>query len=220
MMSRVDLEETAVRVAREVRYLKALVLINLVYGVVAFGISISAIVTAVAPVFSMNLSALPSILAPQSLLTIGFAAVILALAARWFSHSAEMFDAVDDLGKARDRMAASHDEEGRAEQVVGMIVELLSYYRQHQDSIRAFRTLGKVSGLMFIGLGSLGLLQAILVSPANVAQSLLGLAATLPPGLAGIYISYSLGKYQDNWDPRLIAASEAEKELRKLLDRP
>jgi len=219
-MSRVDLEGTAVRVAREVRYLKALVLINLVYGVVAFGISISAIVTAVAPVFSMNLSALPSILAPQSLLTIAFAAVILALAARWFSHSAEMFDAVDDLGKARDRMVTSRDEEGPAENVVGMIVELLSYYRQHRESIRAFRTLGKVSGLMFIGLGSLGLLQAILVSPANVAQAILGLAATLPPGLAGIYISYSLGKYQDTWDPRLIAASEAEEELRKLLDRP
>jgi len=220
MMSRVDLEGTAVRVAREVRYLQALVLINLVYGVVAFGISISAIVTTVAPVFSMNLSTLPSILAPQSLLTIAFAAVILALAARWFLHSAEMFDAVDDLGKARERMVTSHDEEGRAEHVVGMIVELLSYYRQHRDSIRAFRILGKVSGLMFIGLGSLGLLQAILVSLANITQAVLGLAATVPPGLAGIYISYSLGKYQDTWDPRLIAASGAEEELRKLLDKP
>mgnify|MGYP007042366058 CR=1 FL=1 len=219
-MSRVDLEGTAVRVAREVRYLKALVLINLVYGVVAFGISISAIVTAMAPVFSMNLSTLPTILAPQSLLTIAFAAVILALAARWFGHSAEMFDAVDDLGKGRDRMVASHDEEGRAEQIVGVIVELLSYYRQHRDCIRAFRTLGKVSGLMFIGLGSLGLLQAILVSPANITQALLGLAATIPPGVAGIYISYSLGKYQDSWDPRLIAASEAEEELKRLLERP
>ncbi len=219
-MSRIDLEETAARVAREVRYLKALVLINLVYGVVAFGISISAIVTTLAPVFSMDLSTLPSILVPQSLLKIAFAAVIIALAARWFSHSAEMFDAVDDLGKARDRMVNSHDEEGRAEQVVGMIVELLSYYRQHRDSIRAFRTLGKVSGLMFIGLGSVGLLQAIFASPANITQALLGLAATLPPGLAGIYISYSLGKYQDSWDPRLIAASGAEEELRKLLDRP
>ena len=220
MMSRVDLERTAVRVAREVRYLKALVLINLVYGVVAFGISISAIVTTVVPIFSMNVSALLSILAPQSVLTIAFAAVILALAARWFIHSAEMLDAVDDLGKARDRMVTSNDEEGRAEHVVGMIVELLSYYRQHRDSIRAFRILGKVSGLMFIGLGSLGLLQAILVSPANIAQAILGLAATLPPGVAGIYISYSLGKYQDTWDPRLIAASGAEEELRKLLDRP
>ncbi len=219
-MSRVDLEETAVRVAREVRYLKALVLINLVYGVVAFGISISAIVTAVSPVFSMNLSTLPSILAPQSLLTIAFAVVILALAARWFFHSAEMLDAVDDLGKARDRMVTSHDEEERAERVVGMIVELLSYYRQHRDSIRAFRVLGKVSGLMFIGLGSIGLLPAIFVSPANLQQAILGLAATLPPGVAGIYISYSLGKYQDTWDPRLIAASGAEEELRKLLNTP
>jgi len=219
-MRRVDLEETAARVAKEVRYLKALVLINLVYGVVAFGISISAIVTRLAPVFSMDLSALPSILAPQSLLKIAFAAMIIALATRWFSHSAEMFDAVDDLGKARDRMVNSHDEEGRAEQVVGMIVVLLSYYRQHRDSIRAFRILGKVSGLMFIGLGSLGLVQAIFASPVNITQALLGLAATLPPGLAGIYISYSLGKYQDSWDPRLIGASAAEEELRKLLDRP
>ncbi len=220
MMSRVDLEGTAVRVSREVRYLKALVMINLVYGVVAFGISISAIVTAVAPVFSMNLSTLPSILTPQSLMTIAFAAVILALAVRWFSHSAEMFDAVDDLGRARDRMVTSHDAEERAENVVGMIVELLSYYRQRRDSIRAFRILGKVSGLMFIGLGSLGLLQAIFASPTNITQAILGLAATLPPGVAGIYISYSLGKYQDTWDPRLIAASGAEEELRKLLDRP
>ena len=220
MMSRVDLEGTAVKVAREVRYLKALVLINLVYGVVAFGISISAIVTAVVPILSMNVSALLSILAPQSVLTIAFAAVILALAARWFIHSAEMLDAVDDLGKARDQIVNSDDAEGRAEHVVGMIVELLSYYRQHRDSIKAFRTLGKASGLMFIGLGSLGLLQAILVSPANIAQAILGLAATLPPGVAGIYISYSLGKYQDTWDPRLIAASGAEEELRKLLDRP
>jgi hypothetical protein len=218
MMSRVDLERTAVRVTREVRYLKALVLINLVYGVVAFGISISAIVTALTPVFSMNLSALPSILAPQTLLTIAFAAVILALSARWFFHSIEMLDAVDDLGKVRDQRVTSNDE-GRAEHVVGMIVELLSYYRQHQDSIRAFRILGKASGLMFIGLGALWLLQAILVSPANVAQALLGLAATLPPGVAGIYISHSFGKYQDTWDPRLIAASGAEEELRKLLDR-
>ncbi len=220
MVSRVDLEGTAVRVAKEVKYLKALVLINLVYGVVAFGISISTIVTAFTPVFSMNLSTLPSILAPQSLLTIAFAAVILALAARWFSHSAEMFDAVEDLGKARGQTVASCDEEGRAEHVVGMIVELLSYYRQHRDSIRAFRILGKVSGLMFIGLGSLGLLQTTLVSPANITQAILGLAATLPPGVAGIYISYSLGKYQDTWDPRLIAASGVEEELRKLLDRP
>lgn len=219
MMSRVDLERTAVRVAKEVKYLKALVLINLVYGVVAFGISISAIVIALTPVFSMNLSALPSILAPQSLLTIAFAAAILALAARWFFHSAEMLDAVDDLGKARDQIVTSNDE-GRAEHVVGMIVELLSYYRQHRDSIRAFRILGKVSGLLFIGLGSLGLLQAIFASPTNIAQAILGLAATLPPGAAGIYISYSLGKYQDTWDPRLIAASGAEQELRKLLDRP
>jgi len=219
-MSRVDLEETAVRVAREVRYLKALVLINLVYGVVAFGISISAIVTAVSPVFSMNLSTLPSIFAPQPLLTIAFASVILALAARWFFHSAEMLDSVEDLGKARDRIVTSHDEEGRAERVVGMIVELLSFYRQHRDSIRAFRVLGKVSGLMFIGLGLLGFFQAITVSPANIAQAILGLAATLPPGVAGIYISYSLGKYQDTWDPRLIAASGAEEELRKLLDTP
>lgn len=220
MMSRVDLERTAGKVAREVRYLKALVLINLVYGVVAFGISISAIVTVVSPVFSMSLSALTSVLTPHSLVTIGLAAVILALASKWFVHSAEMLDAVDDLEKARDQIMTSHDEGGRAEYVVGVIVELLSYYRQHRDSIRAFRILGKVSGLLFIGLGLLGLVQAVLVSTANIAQAILGLAATAPPGLAGIYISYSLGKYQATWDPRLIAASRAEEELRRLLDMP
>ena len=219
-MNRDNLERTAVKIAREVRYLKALVLINLVYGVVAFGISISTIVTAILPLFSMSLSTLTLILAPHSLLTIALAAVILALAARWFSHSAEMLDAADDLGKARDQMMTSHGEEVRAEHVVSMIVELLSYYRQHRESIRAFRILGKVSGLLFIGLGSIGLLQAVLVSPANITQAVLGLAATIPPGLAGIYIAYSLGRYQDAWDPRLIAASRAEEELRRLLDRP
>jgi hypothetical protein len=168
----------------------------------------------------MSLSTLTLILAPHSLLTIGLAAVILALAARWFSHSAEMLDAADDLGKARDQIMTLHGEEVRAEHVVSMIVELLSYYRQHRESIRAFRILGKVSGLLFIGLGSIGLLQAVLVSPANITQAVLGLAATAPPGLAGIYISYSLGRYQATWDPRLIAASTAEEELRRLLDMP
>lgn len=220
MLNRDNLERTAAKVVREVRYLKALVLINLVYGVVAFGISISTIVTAILPVFSMNLSTLPSILAPYSLLTIVFAAVILVLAARWFSHSAEMLDAVDNLGEASDKTMTSRDEEARAEHVVGVIVELLSYYRQHRESIRAFRILGKASGLLFIGLGSIGVLQAVFVSPANITQAVLGLAATIPPGLAGIYISYSLGKYQDTWDPRLIAASGAEWELRKLLEAP
>ena len=176
--------------------------------------------TAVVPALDMSQSTLTSLLAPHCLLTVTLAAVIVALAAKWFSRSAEMLDAVDDLGKARGQVSASHDEEGRAEHVVGIIVELLSYYRQHRESIRAFRILGKISGLLFIGLGAIGLLQAFFFSPSNIVQAVLGLVATVLPGLAGIYISYSLGKYQDAWDPRLIAASRAEEELRELLDRP
>ena len=52
-----------------------------------------------------------------------------------------------------------------------------------------------------------------------MTEAVLSLAATIPTGLAGVYISHSLGKYQDAWDPRLIGASKAEEELKRLLER-
>jgi len=55
--------------------------------------------------------------------------------------------------------------------------------------------------------------------PASMTEAVLSLAATIPTGLAGVYISHSLGKYQDAWDPRLIGASKAEEELKRLLER-
>lgn len=219
-MNRDNLERTARKVAREVRYLQALVLINLIYGAVALGMSISAIVTTISPAFSMDLSALNSVLTLQSVATVALAAVILGLAGRWLIHTAEMFDAVENLEKPRAGMMAAQDAEARAERVVGLIVELLSNYREHRGSIRAFRILGKASGLLFIGLGFLGLIQTLLASPNNINYAVLNLAATIPPGLAGLYISHSFGKYQDAWDPRLIGASRAEEILKKLLEGP
>lgn len=219
-MRRDNHEAIALKVAREVRYLQALVLINLIYGAVALGMSISAIVTTISPAFSMDLSALNSVLTLQSVATVALAAVILGLAGRWLIHTAEMFDAVENLEKPRAGMMAAQDAEARAERVVGLIVELLSNYREHRGSIRAFRTLGKASGLLFIGLGFLGLIQTLLASPNNITYAVLNLAATIPPGLAGLYISHSFGKYQDAWDPRLIGASRAEEELKKLLEGP
>ena len=219
-MSRVDLEGTARRVSREVRYLQAVVLINLIYGAVALGISVSAILVTISPVFSMDLSALNSFLTFQSVATVVLATVILVLVARWLIHCAEMFDAVEDLEKARGEMMTAQDAEERSERVVGLIVELLSRYREHRSSIRAFRALGKASGLLFIGLGFLGLVQTLLVSPANITHAALNLAATIPTGLAGVYISHSFGRYQDAWDPRLIGASRAEEELKRLLEGP
>lgn len=219
-MNRDSLERTTGKVTREVRYLQALVLINLIYGAVALGLSISAIVATISPAFSVGLSGLDSVLTLQSVATVALAAVILGLAGRWLVHTAEMFDAVENLEKPRDEMMAAQGAEERDERVVGLIVELLSNYREHRESIRAFRMLGKASGLLFIGLGFLELVQSLLVSPANIAHITLNLAATIPTGLAGVYISHSFGKYQDAWDPRLIGASRAEEELKKLLEKP
>lgn len=218
-MGRVDLEGTAREVLREVRYLQALVLINLIYGAVALGISISAIVAVVSPMFSVGLSALISVLTPQSEATVIVAAVILGFVAKWFGHSIEMLDAVENLEKPRGEVAAARNAEERDESVVGLIVELLSNYREHQGAIRAFRILGKASGLLFIGLGLLELSQALLVSPASITNAVLNVAATVPTGLAGIYISHSFSKYQDAWDPRLVEASKQEEELKRLLER-
>ena len=219
-MRRFNLEGIAGKAVREVRYLQALVLINLVYGAVALAICISAIVTTISPVFSMDLSALNSLLTPQSVVTVVLATVILGLVGRWFIHSGEMFDAVENLEKARGEVMTAHDAEGRNERVISLIVELLSNYREHRGSIRAFRVLGAASGLLFIGLGLLTFFQTLLVTPANMTQAVLNLAATIPTGLAGVYISHSLGKYQDAWDPRLIGASKAEEELKRLLEMP
>jgi hypothetical protein len=160
------------------------------------------------------------VLTLKSIGTIILAAIILSLVPKWFIHSAEVFDAVEDLEKARNELITAQDTDVRDELVIRLIVELLSIYRQHQGSIRAFRVLGKASGLLFIGLGLLSLVQTLLVSPANMTQAVLNLAATIPTGLAGVYISHSLAKYQDAWDPRLIASSEAEEELKRLLERP
>jgi len=216
---RFNLEGIAGKAVREVRYLQALVLINLVYGGVALAISISAIITTISPVFSMDLSALISVLTLQSVVTVVLATVILGLVARWFMHSVEMFDAVENLEKARGEVMTGHDTEGRNERVISLIVELLSNYREHRGPIRAFRVLGAASGLLFIGLGLLSFAQTLLVTPANMTQAVLSLAATIPTGLAGVYISHTFGKYQDALDPRLIGASKAEEELKRLLER-
>jgi len=207
------MNETTNKLQRELRSLYALAIINIVFGGLAMAIGVS---TSVPNIFT--LIATKELMSSQTLLTIiGFIAFGVSL--RWLISSAEILNEATDIKDVYE----GKRENVTDEVLTGLIVRMMSYYRQNKATIKKLQVVSAVGGICFLISGTFALantLPSLTMEPPLwiTAFKVLGIAMNFGIGMAGLLITYFFGKYSSTWDYRLKTSEDAEKELEKQLE--
>ena len=201
----------ATKLKQEINSFMGLTLSNIVFSAVAMAFGISTLVPNVTAMVAAK-----SVLLPQLFLVIiGFLAF--AVSIKWLVSSVEMFETATEL-KEDNAKNKAFDEEART----GLVVKMLSYYRENKPTIKKMMFISRIAGVCFLISGAFTL-ATIAINVATGVQSLnlltqvSGAAITLAIAVASFIIPHFFGKYSKVWDQRLQETVKVENELKRQL---
>ncbi|MBT3284986.1 hypothetical protein HN807_06970 [Candidatus Bathyarchaeota archaeon] len=212
------------RLKIELDSFKLLVTANLVGAALTLAFSISYGVTNLIPFISgepIEPRQLPFIL----ILISGFATAI-----SWITRSAELMEEHDEITKgleeiikryknkpSEDGLDSSYDDE-----VIGIIVRCLAFYRKNTDKINELKWGGRLTGVFLLATGIPQFISFIDGSyPVNsyyvLAQGF-ALVSSLVVSLAAWYVPVIIKRFTETWDARLSLADDANEKLKRILE--
>ncbi|MBC8462792.1 hypothetical protein H8D76_00375 [Candidatus Bathyarchaeota archaeon] len=213
------------RLKIELESFKLLVTANLVGAALTLAFSISYGITNLIPLISgepIEPSQLPYIL----IIISGFATAI-----SWITRSAELMEKHDEITKglediikryknrpsSEDGLNSSYDDE-----VIGIIVKSLAFYRENTDKINNLKWGGRLTGVFLLATGIPQFISFIDGSyPVNgfylLAQGF-AVVSSLVVSLAAWYVPVIIKRFTETWDARLSLADDANEKLRRILE--
>ena len=195
---------------RELRSFTALSVISLAFGAIAMALSVSFAVMNITPLVQLK----PGFYTNAISIFLGFVAAGFSI--KWLLSSTEIFSGLDDLRDESKKLVTSPD----SEKLTGLIVRLMSMYRQEKPTINRMILLSKLAGACFIANGAIlaaSLVVGLYTGGADVLQSVVGILISLAVGAAALYLPSSFQRYAAAWDARLQGSDSAEKELSTLM---
>jgi hypothetical protein len=201
--------KTSEKLKQEVNSFVGLALINIVFSAIAMALGISIIVPNITSMVTTQ-----SVLFPQIVLVvIGFLASVFSI--KWLISSAEMFEVSDEL-KEDYTKNKTLDEEAQT----GLIVKMMSYYRENKSTIKKMMWVSRIAGFCFLISGAFNLITAVInaasgVQLMDVWMQVLGAIINFVVAMAGFIMPHFFGKYNKIWDKRIEKNAKAEVEFRR-----
>jgi hypothetical protein len=198
------------RFTRETRSLAALVIMNIVGAGLTIAFGVSQVVTNLSPLFGGQ----PVYL--EQLLRAGVSLFACAIAMRWLIWGAQTFSGVDDL--------IDGSRKADAEDLTGLIVENMAWYREKRESIGRLKWGCRLVGAYFALTTALQLYNLVTtlgtMTQAVLIMSAVGLVLCSALGLIGLLVPTYIDRFIGTWDERVKASGEAEDKLGKLIEGP
>ena len=201
----------ATKLKQEINSFMGLTLSNIVFSAVAMAFGISTLV----PNVTAMVEAKSVLLTELFLVIIGFLAF--AVSIKWLVSSVEMFETASELKEDYAKNKA-FDEEART----GLVVKMLSYYRENKPTIKKMMFISRIAGVCFLissafTLATIAINVVAGVQSLNLLTQVSGVTITLAIAVASFIIPHFFGKYSKIWDQRLQETVKVEKELKKQL---
>jgi hypothetical protein len=204
-------KDASEKFSRELRSFTALSLMSLAFGATAIMLSISFAVINITPIVQLK----PGFYTSTIFLFLGFLAA--AFSIKWLLSSIEIFNGLNDIRDESKKLGPSPD----SEKLTGLIVRLMSMYRQEKPTISRMILLSKLAGVCFIANGVIIATSLFIGLPhmesADVLQSVAGILISLAVGVVGLYLPSSFQRYAATWTVRLQDSDKAEKQLVTLM---
>lgn len=172
--------KTSEKLKQEVNSFAGLALINIIFSAVAMGLGISTII-----------SNITSIVATQSVLLSQIVLVVIGVLAsvfsiKWLISSAEMFEVSDELKENYTKNKAL-DEEVQT----GLIVKMMSYYRENKSTIKKMMWVSRIAGFFFLISGAFTIITVVInastgVQLMDVGTQVLGAFINFAIAVAGL----------------------------------
>ena len=153
-----------------------------------------------------------------------------ATAISWITRSAELMEEHDiivkdlkkvienyDTWSSDDSLVSRYDDE-----IIGIIVRSLSFYRENTDKINNLKWGGRLTGAFLLATGIPQLLSFIngtypVISFYLLAQGF-AMVSSLGIGVAAWYVPVIIKRFTETWDARLSLADDANEKLKGILE--
>jgi hypothetical protein len=193
----------------------ALCVMNLVFGTIAMAFGVQFIVVSV--LGQPGEQGVPELRAAAG----AVAMVCFGFGLFWILVMARLFKSVKVV---RNAYKQKKRREMSPEDFIGMLVRMMTQYREEKGRIRAMVFVCMLGGLCFIVLGVLTIGQiAVLVAAGSatlpVLLSVVAAAICMTVGGASFLVSTYFRRYAKVWDARLSALAVSEGELGRILER-
>jgi hypothetical protein len=198
-----------------------LYLMNLVFAALTMAIGLTIVVQQLVPVAGavpLGQPAIPVVVP----IAFGCAAFILGLV--WIAATAKLMKSVKVVRKAyRERKKREMSDED----FTGMMIHMMTQYREQKPMIRVMVVVGMVGGVCYLLLGISDVASAVIAvvyglpeQPAfGTAGAVIGSVFNLVIGAACIRVSSGFRRYTKLWDARMDALARSEAELHSMLER-
>ena len=205
------MEQTTLnRIKIEMQSFKGLIITNLIGAALALAFSMAYGIPNVIPLLvegAFEINQLPYL----GLIAAGFIVGI-----GWITKSAELMEEHDDIVTQLDELSPSDDED-----IIGIIVQSLAFYRENQMKIKQLGIVSRVVG-GFLLIASVLQVQAMLVDAYQLAGWMryaqpFGVLASFGVGLVGLYVPTLINRFTAKWDVRLSSTEAAEERLDRIL---
>jgi len=193
----------------------ALYLMNLVFGALAIGFGIQYMITSVLGQTGEQTS-------PELRMIAGaIALVCFGLGLSWIMVTAKLSKSVKVV---RDAYKQKKKRDMTPDDFTGMLVHMMTQYREQKTTVRAMVIICMLGGLCFIALGLFNVTQIIAGivagdAAASIILAVVAVAINLIMGGASLLISKYFRRYAKVWDTRLDALATSESELDRMLER-
>lgn len=204
-MSKIDM-----KLGRELGSFYALVVMNIVAGAVAMGLSMSYGIQNILAI----VEALPSIELLYNLPIAAIAIAVFGIAISWLVSSAEIFGEAQEIREEFEGRGAASETS-----TTSIIVKTMALYRERKDKIRRMAWVSRLAGILLLGIGVYNLASLALFGIAGEPiLTWISVAMNLGMGAAAIYIPHLFSNFSRSWDSRLAQGEKAEEELRRVLE--
>lgn len=198
------------KLGRELGSFYALVVMNIVAGAVAMGLSVSYGIQSVLAF----VQALPGLELLYSLPVVAMALAAFGVAISWLVSSAEIFGEAQEI---RDEF--EEGEAGDDASTTSIIVKTMALYRERKTQIQRMAWVSRLVGVLLLGIGAYNLASIALFGvwgePIIVGVSV---AMNLAIGAGAIYIPHLFSNFSRSWDTRVAQGERASEELRRVLE--
>ena len=195
----------------------SLYMVNLVLAALTMALGLAIVVRELA-------SPTAAVLAPASLLQVIAGGIAFMLGLVWITATARLLMGIRVVRRA---YRENKKQEMSTEEVTGMMVHLMTQYRDQKPIIHAMVIICSVGGVCYFLLGISNLVSAIaplataLPAPFSTAAiiALTAAAINLAIGAGCLQVSRYFRRYARVWDTRLAVLARSEGELAQMLEK-
>ena len=198
---------------RQIIIFLGLSVVNIIFAAIALAIGVVFVVNNLFPILEtgvIDTLSIGYVIAGGCLAIVGF---------WWILPSTSIMDFITDLQiKSNKKNQKSSDE-----QEIGLIIQLLSYYRENEKKIKQMILISRIGGTFFLINGIITTYEIITKTDGSFTPGLytMQIAAVIMMftwGIVSFVIPYFLKKTAEIWQYRVRKSREAEDILRKHLE--